>query len=103
MSKISVLLETIKSKYPRYKSNLGYEYDCIGWGISLKNGWEWYALEKTETPGEYFGYVMGFENELGYFNVRELESIGVKLITDPKKLKELMPPDGWERIDLDEI
>lgn len=36
--------------------------------------WTWYA---TEFDGEdsFFGYVRGFENELGYFSLSELESV----------------------------
>ena len=36
--------------------------------------WIWYA---TEFDGEdrFFGFVRGHENELGYFSLRELESI----------------------------
>ena len=36
--------------------------------------WTWYA---TEFDGEdsFFGFVRGFDNELGYFSLSELESI----------------------------
>ena len=37
------------------------------------SNWTWYA---TEFDGEdiFFGYVQGFEEELGYFSLSELES-----------------------------
>jgi hypothetical protein len=38
------------------------------------NSWTWYA---TEFDGQdtFFGFVEGLENELGYFNLSELESV----------------------------
>jgi hypothetical protein len=38
--------------------------------------WTWYVLEGQEQDGDFlfFGYVEGFENEFGYFSLRELES-----------------------------
>ena len=44
--------------------------------ISLmpRTGWTWYV---TEFDGEdsFFGYVVGFEKELGYFSLSELQGI----------------------------
>lgn len=42
--------------------------------------WSWYVLEGQEEKYDYgtdflfFGYVMGFDNELGYFTLHELET-----------------------------
>lgn len=38
------------------------------------SGWTWYA---TEFDGEdlFFGYVVGHERELGYFSLKEMESV----------------------------
>jgi hypothetical protein len=39
-----------------------------------------YVLEGSKTPEgdwEFFGFVRGFENELGYFTLSELESVKV--------------------------
>lgn len=45
--------------------------------FSPYTGWTWYATEGgiSETTGEYvfFGFVRGFEGELGYFALSELE------------------------------
>jgi len=38
--------------------------------------WRWYATEFNPETGEFFGYVKGFENELGYFSLQELLSLG---------------------------
>lgn len=54
--------------------------------------WTWYA---TEWDGEdiFFGLVVGFETELGYFSLSELESLGPIIERDlyfrPKSLKEV--------------
>lgn len=44
------------------------------------NQWTWYATEyEPDEPGtedgNFFGLVVGFETELGYFNRKELESV----------------------------
>ena len=61
------------------------------------SNWTWYA---SEFDGEdiFFGLVSGFEVELGYFSLSELESVtgplGLPIERDmhfqPKSLKELM-------------
>lgn len=37
--------------------------------------WTWYATEFDESEQMFFGLVVGFEAELGYFSLAELESI----------------------------
>ena len=39
------------------------------------SSWTWYVLEFDKTNEIFFGYVCGFENELGYFSLEELESV----------------------------
>ena len=85
------------NKYPKYKFR-GKEYTCILWAQG-KNGWEWYGFETdNEDESIYFGYVMGYENEFGYFSLQELLDAGVNVVTNPKDLMELMPPEKWEKI-----
>ena len=45
------------------------------------SNWTWYA---TEFDGEdtFFGLVDGFDKELGYFSLSELESLGPKVERD---------------------
>jgi len=56
------------------------------------SSWTWYA---TEFDGDdtFFGLVDGFEKELGYFTLSELESLGPKIERDlwftPTPLSEL--------------
>ena len=38
-------------------------------------GWTWYATEYEPKDKIFFGLVHGFEEELGYFGLKELESI----------------------------
>jgi len=43
--------------------------------------WAWYATEGEQTEGGdflFYGLVRGFENELGYFSLSELEGVRVK-------------------------
>ena len=39
------------------------------------SNWTWYATEFDQESGQFFGYVRGIENELGYFSLQELESV----------------------------
>jgi hypothetical protein len=41
------------------------------------SNWTWYAIEYDPEEKLFYGYVIGFENELGYFSLTELESIKV--------------------------
>ena len=42
--------------------------------FSIASQWEWFAVEFDGTD-LFFGLVKGFENELGYFSLSELESV----------------------------
>ena len=60
--------------------------------------WTWYAIE-FDGDDTFFGLVKGFEEELGYFSLSELESItgpaGLKIERDlyfsPTLLSEIFP------------
>lgn len=39
------------------------------------SSWTWYVTEIAEDGDEAFGLVVGFETELGYFSIREIESV----------------------------
>ncbi|QQS33032.1 MAG: DUF2958 domain-containing protein [Acidobacteriota bacterium] len=43
------------------------------------SGWIWFVTEGEEVEGDFlfFGYVIGFESEWGYFGLRELEEVDV--------------------------
>lgn len=38
------------------------------------SNWTWYATEFYPATGEFFGLVRGFETELGYFTLAELQA-----------------------------
>ena len=50
------------------------------------NNWTWYATEFKPEEKLFFGYVVGQCNEMGYFNLTELESVtgpgGLKIERD---------------------
>ncbi len=41
--------------------------------------WTWYATEFDPVQREFFGFVRGFEEELGYFSLDELASVRNRL------------------------
>lgn len=43
-------------------------------GWESMSGWYWFATELND-DGVHFGFVQGFEEELGYFSEKELASI----------------------------
>lgn len=43
--------------------------------FSCVSGWTWYVTECDPTTGEAFGFVEGFSDEWGYFDVRDLEAL----------------------------
>ena len=61
------------------------------------SNWTWYLIELSENGNDCFGYVCGFEKELGYFALSELESVrgpgGLKIERDmyfkPRYLNEI--------------
>jgi len=50
------------------------------------SNWTWYATEYDPAEGRFFGLVSGFETELGYFMLSELEGargpLGLKIERD---------------------
>lgn len=43
--------------------------------FSCFNGWTWLVTEYDPESGEAFGLVKGFEEEWGYFSIREMEEV----------------------------
>jgi len=96
---VKLLTAEIKKQLPALYSqeNKGKEAIAIVKFFSPVGSWTWYA---TEFDGEdrFFGLVDGFEKELGYFSLSELESVnlpfGLKIERDvhwrPTALKDLM-------------
>ncbi|MBI9018761.1 MAG: DUF2958 domain-containing protein [Phycisphaerae bacterium] len=105
---MKLLTEEIKAKLPKLYAQDGKGGKAI---VHAKffmptGSWSWYVLEgdiiKNDDGSEdalFFGLVDGFEKELGYFNLKELEAVkgplGLPIERDlhwqPKALEEIMP------------
>ena len=50
--------------------------------------WTWFVTEGEDDEGDFrmFGFVIGFEEEWGYFSLNELEAIEVKGLTVERDL-----------------
>jgi hypothetical protein len=49
------------------------------------SNWSWYIIEHDPDTGRCFGYVVGFEAELGYFNLKEIEAVRGPLGLQPER------------------
>ena len=67
--------ELIKALPPLYSTENIKDPIVLCKFFTPDSSWSWYVLEFDKTNGIFFGYVCGFENELGYFSLEELESI----------------------------
>jgi len=96
---MKLITEEIKRLLPKLYEQDGKGYDAIAYVkfFTPDSNWTWYV---TEFDGKdiFFGLVDGFEKELGYFSLKELQSVkgplGLKIERDlyfvPTKLEELM-------------
>lgn len=94
-----LLPQELKEQLPKLYENEEYGMDAkaLVKFFTPDSSWTWYA---SEFDGEdiLFGLVSGFEVELGYFSLKELESVrgpmGLPIERDlyfqPKSLQELM-------------
>jgi len=57
----------------------------------INTGWQWFLCEYSNDDKIAFGYVMGHENEWGYFSITEME--GIHTIRRDKEFKPLMFKD----------
>lgn len=76
-----LLTKEIKNKLPKLYANESKEAKDVPVIVKFftpTSNWTWYATEGEEQEdGDwlFFGYVRGFEGELGYFSLKELESV----------------------------
>ena len=80
---MKLLTKEIEKKLPPLYTNENKEPEDIQ--IIVKffhpySNWAWYATEGKAEDNDFtfFGYVRGFDNELGYFSLSELESVNFK-------------------------
>lgn len=96
---MKLLTKAIESKLPALLSQDGKGMAAM---VVVKfftpwAGWTWWATEYSPEERRFFGLVEGFERELGYFSLDELEEVkgpfGLKIERDihwtPKPLAEV--------------
>jgi hypothetical protein len=79
---MQLLTEEIKKALPPLYSNENEkDPNAVVKFFTPFSNWTWYA---TEFDGDdtFFGLVDGFDKELGYFSLAELESLGPKIERD---------------------
>lgn len=94
---MKLLTQEIRKKLPKlYSQEKSEDPTIIVKFFCPWNNWTWYAYE-FDGEDMFFGFVVGLENELGYFSLSELESINGPfhlkierdLYFDPKPLSEV--------------
>lgn len=84
--------EKIPELYEQEKVKFAETVVHAAYIIPFKSNWTWYVTEYDSKTRNCFGLVAGFEVEMGYFNLNELEELGAeRLILEdfPKTFKEL--------------
>lgn len=75
-----LLIEELQNALPKLREQAGVEDPIVYAKFFFPaSGWTWYVTE-GELKGDdflFYGYVIGFESEWGYFSLRELEEIKV--------------------------
>lgn len=76
---MALLIEGDPAKLPGLYST-EHELDPMVWlKFSIPAaGWTWYVIE-FDGDDLFYGYVLGFEKEFGYFRLSELEGVGGEL------------------------
>ena len=89
-------IEKKAEKYPLgSQDGTDLEANIIVKYFSPMTNWRWYATEYDPKDKMFFGLVSGFENEWGYFSLKELESVKKPLpierdlFFENKKIKDL--------------
>ena len=96
---MKLITEEIRKNLPKLYEQDGKGLDAIAYVkfFTPDSNWTWYVTE-FDGKDTFFGLVDGFEKELGYFSLSELENVrgnlGLRVERDlyfqPKTLKELM-------------
>lgn len=97
MSSIDILKEILKHNLPKLHATDNEENPLVRAKLFLANfSWVWYAIE-FDSKNTCYGYVVGNDDELGYFTLSELYTVQDKVGTpieidiffDPIRLHEL--------------
>jgi len=96
------ILKQIPALYAQAK--LGGDAICYVKFFHPMSSWTWYATEFDPVEGRFFGLVDGFEKELGYFSLAELEETVVRglhierdMYWKPITLREIAPGSFTEK------
>jgi Protein of unknown function (DUF2958) len=87
---MELIPQEIRAKIPRL-GEASEESDPMVWAklVAAQLGWTWYIIEMQPVPPDaiFYGYAVGWDETLEYFNLAELEQIaaveGVTLASDP--------------------
>ena len=100
---MSLIAKDIVNKIPNlYETENQEEKICYVKLFLPNSNWTWYIIEiDKQDNNTCFGFVDGFEKELGYFSLKELanirDSLGVKVERDisfkPTKLETILKGD----------
>ncbi len=95
---MKLLTKEIEKKLPKlYSQEKVSDPLCVVKYFTPDSNWTWYGIEYSPETRLFFGLVDGFDKELGYFSLDELENIrgpyGLPVERDlwfkPTKLSEL--------------
>lgn len=72
---MKLMTKAIEKKIPALyaQEKLGEEAIAYVKFFTPDSNWTWYATEYNPETREFFGLIKGFETELGYFQLEELE------------------------------
>ena len=100
---MSLIPQDIFNKIPNlYETENQKDKICYVKLFLPNSNWTWYIIEiNKQDNNTCFGFVDGFEKELGYFNLKELanirDALGVKVERDisfkPTKLETILKGD----------
>ena len=74
---MKLLTKELRNKFPKLGETEGKNPEnipVIAKFFDPTGSWTWYAIE-FDGEDTFFGFVRGFEDELGYFSLKELASV----------------------------
>lgn len=79
MLEMKLNLHKIEKVPPLYSQENSDDPICYVKFFDPCSNWTWYGMEYDPNDKLFFGYVIGFEKELGYFSLDELMGVKNKL------------------------
>ena len=88
--------KTLKNILPSLDLVDEYENPQVIAHFTNSQGWNWFVIAGKELPNDdlyLFGYVQGFDNELGFFTLKQILEVGAEYDTEfvPEGLYTLFP------------